>query len=75
MPAASYPYVEPVTDEKIDAMGELWNRDGEMTLRYGVKTAAHHEFWCGIRPRKKSTASTRRPTRATCSSASTRLST
>lgn len=49
MPAASYPYVEPVTDEKIDAMGELWNRIGEMTLRYGVKTAAHHEFWCGIR--------------------------
>lgn len=49
MPAASYPYVEPVTDEKIAVMGEFWNRVGEMTLRYGVKTAAHHEFWCGIR--------------------------
>jgi len=49
MPAASYPYVEPVTDEKIAIMGEFWNRVGEMTLRYGVKTAAHHEFWCGIR--------------------------
>ncbi len=49
MPAASYPYVEPVTDEKLAVMGEFWNRVGEMTLRYGVKTAAHHEFWCGIR--------------------------
>jgi inosose dehydratase len=49
MPAASYPYVEPVTDEKIAIMGEFWNRVGEMTLRYGVRTAAHHEFWCGIR--------------------------
>jgi len=49
MPAASYPYVEPVTDEKIKVMGEFWNRVGEMTLSYGVKTAAHHEFWSGVR--------------------------
>lgn len=49
MPAASYPYVEPVTDNKIKVMAEFWNRVGEMTLSYGVRTAAHHEFWCGIR--------------------------
>ena len=49
MPAASYPYVEPVTADKIKTMAEFWNRVGEMTLSHGVKTAAHHEFWCGIR--------------------------
>ena len=53
MPAASYRYVEPVTDEKIAIMGEFWNRVGEMTLAHGIKTAAHHEFWCGIQSREE----------------------
>ncbi len=49
MPAALYFDVEPVTDDKIRACAELWNRVGKMTLDYGVKTCCHHEFFCGIR--------------------------
>jgi sugar phosphate isomerase/epimerase len=49
MPAGLYFDVEPVTDDRILACAELWNRVGEMTLRYGVKTCCHHEFFCGIR--------------------------
>lgn len=53
MPAASYPFVAPVTDDKLKAMGELWTRVGEMTLRHGIRTAIHHEFWCGVRSRSE----------------------
>ena len=53
MPAASYLYMEPVTDEKLKVMADFWNRAGELTLSYGVRTAAHHEFWCGIRSREE----------------------
>lgn len=49
MPAATYFMVEPVTDEKIRIMADLWNRAGRMTAKYGVKLTSHHEFWCGIR--------------------------
>lgn len=50
MPAGLYFDVEPVTDDKIRACAELWNRIGKMTLEgYGVKTCCHHEFFCGIR--------------------------
>ena len=50
MPAGLYFDVEPVTDDKIRACAELWNRIGQMTLEgYGVKTCCHHEFFCGIR--------------------------
>ena len=49
MPAGLYYDVEPVTDDKLRACAELWNRVGRMTLDYGVKTCAHHEFFCGIR--------------------------
>jgi len=49
MPAALYPDVEPVTDDQIKAAAELWSRVGEMTLEYGVRIGAHHEFFCGIR--------------------------
>lgn len=49
MPAALYPDVEPVSDDQIKAAAELWSRVGEMTLQYGVKIGAHHEFFCGIR--------------------------
>lgn len=49
MPAGLYYDVEPVTDDKLRACAEIWNRVGKMTLDYGVKTCAHHEFFCGIR--------------------------
>jgi inosose dehydratase len=50
MPAGLYFDVEPVTDDKLRACAELWNRIGQMTLEgYGVKTCCHHEFFCGIR--------------------------
>lgn len=49
MPAALYPDVEPVSDDQIKAAADLWSRVGEMTLQYGVKIGAHHEFFCGIR--------------------------
>jgi len=49
MPAGLYYDVEPVTDEKIRACADLWNRIGQMTQDYGVKTCCHHEFFCGIR--------------------------
>lgn len=39
---------EPVTDEKIRAIADLWNRVGKMTLEYGVKLGCHHEFWAAI---------------------------
>ncbi|WP_338759887.1 sugar phosphate isomerase/epimerase family protein [Massilia sp. METH4] len=49
MPAGLYYDVEPVTDDKLRACAELWNRVGKMTLDHGVKTCCHHEFFCGIR--------------------------
>ncbi|MCQ2558742.1 MAG: sugar phosphate isomerase/epimerase [Oscillospiraceae bacterium] len=50
MPAASYCYTEPVTDEKIKILADLWNRVGQMTLeKYGMKLVQHHEFWSGLR--------------------------
>lgn len=49
MPACTYWQVEPVTDEKLHAMADLWNRVGKMTISHGVKTSCHHEFWCGVR--------------------------
>jgi inosose dehydratase len=50
MPANTYWQTEPVTDEKIKIMADLWNRVGRMTLeQHGVKTSCHHEFWCAIR--------------------------
>ena len=48
MPAGQYHAVEPVTDDRIRACAELWSRIGKMTLDYGIKTCAHHEFYCGI---------------------------
>jgi sugar phosphate isomerase/epimerase len=48
MPAGQYHDVEPVSDEKIHACADLWSRVGELTLRYGVRTCCHHEFYCGI---------------------------
>ena len=53
MPAASYCYTEPVTDEKIQILAELWNRVGEMMLtKFGIRLTCHHEFWSGLRERE-----------------------
>jgi sugar phosphate isomerase/epimerase len=49
MPTNTYWQIEPITDEKLHALADLWNRVGEATRRFGVKTSIHHEFWCGIR--------------------------
>lgn len=49
MPLGAYPHVEPVDDEKIKRTADMWNRIGEMTLRYGSRLSTHHEFWGGIR--------------------------
>ena len=49
MPASIYWQTEPVTDEKLHAIADLWNRVGKMTLSHGIKASFHHEFWCGVR--------------------------
>ncbi len=50
MPSATHFEVEPVTDEKIKAMADLWNRVGRMTRQHrGMKTSCHLEFWGAIR--------------------------
>ena len=49
MPASTYWQVEPVTDEKLRAMADIWNRVGKLTIANGIKTACHHEFWCGLK--------------------------
>lgn len=51
MPAGLYYDVEPVTDDKIRACAEIWSRVGRMTRDFGVRTCAHHEFFCGLRSR------------------------
>lgn len=49
MPTNTYWQIEPVTDDKLHALADLWNRVGEVTRSYGARTSIHHEFWCGIR--------------------------
>jgi inosose dehydratase len=53
MPTTTYFQVEPVTDDKIKIMGDLWNRVGRMTLDHGMKTTCHFEFWGAIRTREQ----------------------
>lgn len=50
MPGNTYWQSEPVTDEKIKNIADLWNRVGKMTREeYGIQTSCHHEFWNAIR--------------------------
>jgi inosose dehydratase len=49
MPSSTYFEVEPVTDEKIKVMADLWNRVGKMTQEHGMKLTCHLEFWGAIR--------------------------
>ena len=41
--------VAPVTKDTIKAAAECWNRVGEATAEFGVRTTGHHEFFCAIR--------------------------
>ncbi|MBO6014333.1 MAG: TIM barrel protein [Oscillospiraceae bacterium] len=50
MPAVSYCYVEPVTDDKIHHMADFANKVGKMLMEdYGIHLSCHHEFWSGLR--------------------------
>jgi sugar phosphate isomerase/epimerase len=50
MPAHCYADTEPVSDDRIQVLAELWNRAGRMVKdKHGMKLGCHHEFWCGIR--------------------------
>ncbi len=49
MPTNTHWQMEPITDDSLHILADLWNRVGEVTRRYGVRTSIHHEFWGGIR--------------------------
>jgi sugar phosphate isomerase/epimerase len=49
MPTNAYRDMEPVTDDFIAAIAELWNRVGRHASEHGLKLGSHHEFWGGIR--------------------------
>jgi inosose dehydratase len=51
MPTSAYHQTEPVTDDTIKVVADLWNRVGKLTLEHGMKTTCHFEFWGGIRTR------------------------
>lgn len=53
MPTSTYHQTEPVTDERIKVIGDLWNRVGAMTLEHGMTTTCHFEFWGAIRTREQ----------------------
>jgi sugar phosphate isomerase/epimerase len=53
MPTSTYHQTEPVTDETIKVVGDLWNRVGAMTLEHGMTTTCHFEFWGAIRTREQ----------------------
>jgi inosose dehydratase len=48
MPVNAYWQTVPITDEKIKAAADLYNRVGKLTLERGIKLSCHHEFWGGI---------------------------
>lgn len=49
MPASLFADTAPVTKDKIKAAAECWNRVGEASAEFGVRTTGHHEFFCAIR--------------------------
>jgi inosose dehydratase len=53
MPSCRYWQAEPITDDKIRAMAECWNRVGKLTKEYGIKLTCHHEFYCGLHHREE----------------------
>src|SRR3712207_3844421 len=48
-PTSTYSQTEPVTDDTIKVVADLWNRVGKLTLEQGMKTTCHFEFWGAIR--------------------------
>jgi sugar phosphate isomerase/epimerase len=53
MPTNAHNNMEPVTDEKIQILADLWNRVGKMATEHGLKLGCHHEFWGGLRTREQ----------------------
>ena len=53
MPTSTYYQTEPVTDDTIKVVADLWNRVGKLTLEQGMKTTCHFEFWGAIRTREQ----------------------
>ena len=53
MPTSTYYQTEPVTDDTIKVVADLWNRVGKLTLEHGMKTTCHFEFWGAIRTREQ----------------------
>ena len=53
MPTSTYHQTEPVTDDTIKVVADLWNRVGKLTLEQGMKTTCHFEFWGAIRTREQ----------------------
>jgi inosose dehydratase len=51
MPTSTDWQTEPVTDDTIKIVADLWNRVGRITLEHGLKTTCHFEFWGAIRTR------------------------
>jgi sugar phosphate isomerase/epimerase len=50
MPGHIYFQTEPVTDDKIKMIADVWNRVGQRIMEeFGVKLLCHHEFWNTIR--------------------------
>ena len=76
MPTTTYFQMEPVTDDKIKIMADLWNRVGQLTLEHG------HEDHLPLRvlgrdphPRAARPVLRATPTRSTSSSSATPRST
>ena len=53
MPTNAHNNMEPVTEEKIQILADLWNRVGKMSKQHGLKLGCHHEFWGGLRTREQ----------------------
>ncbi|MGY1672605.1 sugar phosphate isomerase/epimerase family protein [Geodermatophilus sp. SYSU D00710] len=53
MPTSTHYQTEPVTDDTIKVVADLWNRVGALTLEQGMTTTCHFEFWGAIRTREQ----------------------
>ena len=47
MPTTACWNLEPVTDDKLHAVADLWNRVGRLTKPHGIKTGVHHRILGG----------------------------
>jgi len=51
-PMPSYWQVAPVTEDKIKAAADCWNKVGKMTKEYGIKVLMHIDWLCAIHSEK-----------------------